>query len=148
MPTVFIANLAVVLTSRFAAGDIADETAAKMLQEIQLRRIKARLRWLLSRGELAPEELQAKAEALLEVELTPYSTADDDDPENDPVFVEAMTIARDLIILRMAQEGLPPPKGIDLHAKALLDGMPDILERARLRIEARYRAASTAIAEL
>lgn len=145
MPTVFIANLAVILPSRFAAGDICNETAAEMLNEIQLRRIKSRLRYLIQRGDIAPEELQAKALVLLEGDLVPYATQDDDDTEGDPVYLEALAMARELIVGRMAQEGLPPPKGLDTHAKALVDGMPDIQEKARLRIEARYNAASAAI---
>lgn len=147
MATVFIGNLAVMLPSRFKAGDECDDIMAQMLNDIQLRRIKARLRWLLSRGELSMDELQTKAVSLLDIELVPYSLADDDDPDSDPIFVEAMAIARELITAHMAKEGLPPPKGLDLHAKALIDGMPDIIERARLRMEARYRAANAVISE-
>jgi hypothetical protein len=56
-------------------------------------------------------------------------------------------MARDLIVQRMAQQGLPPPKGLDEHAKALVKGLPELQERARLRIEARYKAASAVIQE-
>lgn len=147
MPTVYINNLAVVLPSRFAAGDIATDIAAQVLHEVQLRRIKAKLRYLLAKGDINLDGLQDKAIELNEAELVPYGTLDDDD-DSDPVLVEALAMARELIISRMAQEGLPPPKGIDAHAKALVDGAPAIQERARLRIEARYRAANAAIEDI
>lgn len=145
MPTVFIANLAVVLPVRFASGDTLEDNAASVLNEIHLRRIKARLRYLLSRGEIDGNEIQAKALELSNSEMLPYLTSDDDDTESDPVYVEAISMARELIVSRMAQEGLPPPRGLDLHAKALVDGMPELQEKARLRVEARYKAAAEAI---
>jgi hypothetical protein len=147
MPTVFINSLAVMLPSRFAAGDIIDEVAAAVLNDVQLKRIKARLRWALSRGDVNPDGLQARALELSKAELVPYATMDDDDEGEtlDPVFVEALAMARELITSQMAKEGLPPPKGLDLHAKALVDANPALQERARLRIEARYRAANAAI---
>lgn len=145
MPTVFIANLAIILPIRFAAGDTLEDNAASVLNDIHLRRIKARLRYLLSRGEIDGNEIQAKALELSDSEMLPYLTSDDDDTESDPVYVEAIAMARELIVSRMAQEGLPPPKGLDLHAKALVDGMPELQERARLRVEARYKAAAEAI---
>ena len=148
MPTVFIANLAVILPIRFVAGDIIEDIPAKLLNEIQHSRVKARLRYLLAKGEIDTNELQTKANELCEAELVPYATQDDDEPDNDPVYAEAMSMARELIVSRMAQENLPPPKGLDLHAKALVDGMPELQEKARLRIEARYRAASAAISEI
>jgi hypothetical protein len=73
---------------------------------------------------------------------------DDDDGETDPVMEEALAIAREMIIGRMAEEGLPPPRGINTHARALVDAMPEIQDRARFRIEARYRAAAEAIQEV
>lgn len=147
MPTVFINNLAVVLPSRFAAGQEIGENAAAVLNEIQHQRVRVRLRRLVQRGELAEEEIQPKADAFMAEELEPYGVGDED-IENDPVFKEALGMARELIVGRMAAEGLPPPKGIDNHAKALVEGMPALMEKARLRVEARYRAAAAAIGQL
>ena len=147
MPTVFIANMAITLPSRFAPGDIATEAAADMLNYVQLTRIKSRLRYMLAQGQVLADGLQAKAAELAEQELVPYTLTDDDEDANDPVLQEALAIARELIITRMAQQGLPPPKGLDLHAKALVDGQPALQDRARARVEARYRAAASAIAE-
>jgi hypothetical protein len=141
MPTVFIAGLAVPLPSRFTKGDTIGEVAAWVLNDIQHRRVKAKLRWLLSRGDVDSNGLQAKALELCQAELVPYSTLDDGDEDTDPVLAEALTMAREMIVSRMAQEGLPPPKGLDTHAKALVDGLPELQERARLRVEARYKAA-------
>ena len=148
MPTVFIANLAVQLPLRFAAGDTLDETSASVLNDIQLKRLKARLRHALAKGDINPSEVQDKALALMDAELVPYNTLDDDDTDNDPVLSEALAMARELIVSRMAQEGLPPPKGLDVHAKALVDAMPQLQEKARLRLEARYNAANRAMEEI
>jgi hypothetical protein len=144
MPTVFIDNRAITLPSRFKVGDECSYNSARVLNEVQIRRIKARLRWLLSKGDINGDEIQKRALELSEQELVPYATLDDTDDE-DPILVEALNIARELIVSRMAQEGLPPPKGLDIHAKALVDGMPELQEKARLRIEAKYKAASQAI---
>lgn len=147
MPTVFIANMAVALPSRFATGDTMDEVAAEVLNDIQHRRIKAKLRYLLTRGEIDANDIQQKANELSSADLVPYSTSEDDDTDSDPIFLEAMSMAREIIVSRMAKEGIPPPRGLDIHAKALVDAMPALQERARLRIEARFRAAA-AIAEI
>jgi hypothetical protein len=141
MPTVFINNIAVILPSRFALGQALTENAALVLNDVQLKRIKARLRYMLAHGDVNTDGLQDTALALLDTDLVPYATIDDDDENLDPVLEEALSIARELIIGRMAAEGLPPPKGLDVHAKALVDGQPKIQEQARRRIEARYKAA-------
>lgn len=146
MPTIFIAGLAVTLPSRFAEGDIATETSAAMLNDIQQKRISARLRRLITRGEIREDELQAKAEQLMELSMVPYITLDDGEIETDPVALEAIDMAKTLITTKMAREGLPPPKGLDDHARNLVDQMPKIMEAARLRIEARYRASETILA--
>lgn len=140
MTTVFIGTIAVQLPSRFTTGDTLDEIAAQVLNEVQLKRIKSRLRYMHSRGDVNADGLQDMAQALSEAELAPYAMLDDDD-DIDPVMEEALAIARELIVARMAQESLPPPKGLDAHAKALVDGQPKIQEQARLRVEARFRAA-------
>jgi hypothetical protein len=145
MITVFVDDRPLSLPSRFSSGDIMNDIAAEVLNVIQLRRIKAKLRYLLSHGEVLEDGLQEKLLELLKVDLVPYPTLDDEDADDDPILAEALAIAKDLITKRMAQEGLPPPKGLDLHAKALVDGMPSLMERARLRVEARYLAAKTAL---
>ena len=146
MATVFIANLAVVLPSRFAAGDILNETAAAVLNDIHRKRLTAKLRYLHQKGDINKDGLQSKALELASLELVPYTTLDDEDGEPlDPILEEALSMARNLIITRMAEEGLPPPKGLESHAKALVDAMPGLQEKARLRVEARYQAAALAM---
>jgi hypothetical protein len=146
MPTVFINGLAVPLPYQDKEGDPINEMHAHILGKVLHRRVKARLRWLLQRGEIAPEELPAKAEELCQMELVPHLTFDDGDDE-DPILVEALGIARELIMTKMAEEGipLPPPKNLDLHAKALVNGKPAIQEEARRRLEARYKAAVASV---
>ena len=144
MTTSFIAGKAVPLATIWSEGDLLDEIGAIMLNDIQHKRVKAKLRYLLQRGEIDANSLQAKADELMSQELSIIST---DDDEDDPIIIEAIEIAKELINKRMAAEGLPPPKGIELHAKALVEGVPEISERARLRVEARYRAASETLSE-
>jgi hypothetical protein len=145
MPTIFTCGFAISLPTRFAPGDAIDATAAAVLNDIQRRRVTARLRYMLQKGDITEDALQAKALELYSQELVPYSTLDDDDNVSDPIMDEALAIARELIVTRMAQEGLPPPKNLDLHAKALVDGRPDLQEQARQRVEAKYRAAQMII---
>jgi hypothetical protein len=115
-----------------------------MLNIIMFRRIRAKLRYLLDRGEILVTDLQTKANELAAQPLRIASTLDDSE-DDDPILIEALSIAKDIICSRMAQEGLPPPRGIDAHAKALVDGLPEIQEQARKRIEARYLAAQELI---
>jgi hypothetical protein len=144
MPTIFLDSMVVSLPSRFSEGQELDHVAAEMLNIIMFRRIRAKLRYLLERGEILASDLQAKAYELAEQPLRVAATLDDSEDE-DPILLEALAIARELICTRMAQEGLPPPKGLDNHAKALVDGVPEIQEQARKRIEARYLAAQELI---
>lgn len=143
MPTIFVNGVAIPLQPRQGelAGDPILVYHAQILDEILHRRVKAKLRYLLERGELYPQDVQAKAEELCAQDLKPYATLDDSDDE-DPILIEAMIIARDIIISRMAAEGLPPPKNLDLHAKQLVDNLPHLQEQARKRVEDRYRAAT------
>lgn len=141
MSTQFIAGFAIALAPRFAPGGAMDEVAADVLNDIQHRRVKARLRYLITRGELHAHEVQRKAEELCALPLSPATTFDDSD-ENDPILEESMVIARELIVKQMAAEGLPAPKGLDIHARALVEAVPAIQERARQRVEEKYRAAT------
>jgi hypothetical protein len=121
------------------------EQDAALLCSIQRNRVVAKIRYLLSRGDISPAEAQSKANELASQPLVPYLTLDDEGAEGDPILEEAMAIARELIVKGMAEEGLPPPKGLDTHAKALVDNMPALQEQARIRMEARYRAAALAL---
>jgi hypothetical protein len=141
--TIFIEDTAVNLPTRFRAGDTLDELAANVLNDIHLRRLRAKLRWLLNNGSILQEHLQSKAQELNIAPLMPYATLDDgEDMEgSDPILAEAMSIARELILSRLAREGLETPKNLDMHVKQLVDNMPQLHERARQRVEARFRAA-------
>lgn len=149
MATVFIAGLAVKLEQRWRAGQELDEVTAGLLNEIKVRRTVAKLRYLLDKGDLSPAELPAKA---IELQCQPLErgtvSADLDSDEDDPILTEALEMAKELLIAHMASEGLPPPKGLELHAKALVDARPDLQELARKRVEARFAAAAAAMANL
>lgn len=146
MPTIFIESIALNLPYRSGElpGDPLTDLHAQILDTVLHRRVKAKLRWLLDRGELAPQDIQAKALELCSQDLKPYATLDDGN-DDDPILTEALVIARDLITSRMAQENLPPPRNLDVHAKQIVDNVPAILEQARKRVEARYRAAQAII---
>lgn len=145
MPIGVIDNIVISFPRKTLAGDLMTEQGAALLCQIQKNRIVSKIRYLLSRGEISQDEIQAKADELASQPLVPYLTLDDEGAEGDPILEEALSMARELIIQRMAQEGLPPPKGLDLHAKALVDNMPALQEKARIRVEARYKAAAAAL---
>lgn len=63
-------------------------------------------------------------------------------PPLDQIEEEALDIAEQQIIVELSKDGLPPPKSIRDHAKQLLLTNPDLLRRARLRLEARYQVVA------
>jgi hypothetical protein len=140
--TEFICGVAVVLPPVYFVGEPMDETVVEMLHRLHVGRVTARIHFMLAKGLIGNEEIYAKAQEIAAEGLRNYVPEADDD---DPVQIEAMTMARSLIVSRMSAEGLPPPKGLDAHAKALIEGMPALLEQARKRVEARYRAAAQLI---
>lgn len=149
MGTVLIGTTLVPLPQKYLSGQEMDDVIASMLNDIRNQRTMAKLRYLFDRGEINADNIQAKA---LEIQSEPLryvrGANDLEDEKSDPILEEALGIARELIISRMAKEGLPPPKGLDTHAKALVEAMPQIYERARLRIEAKYRTANEAMEAL
>lgn len=116
------------------------ESDAATLNHIHLKRISSRIRWLLNTNQIALDEAQAKANEFSAQDLEPYNLVEDGD-DNDPVLLEALAMAETAINARMAAEGLPPPRNIDQHARALVKAMPSLVEKARLRVEARYKAS-------
>jgi polyhydroxyalkanoate synthesis regulator phasin len=146
MPIAFVDNKLLVLPTICHVGKPLTAIDAEMLNEIKINRTMTKLRYLIKRGELNQEEVQAKVNELMQQPLEPYGPLTDDD--NDPITLEAISIATELITTFMAKENLPPPKNITDHAKALIQAMPKIYEQARLRLEAQYRAAAETIANL
>ncbi len=143
MPIVFIQNQAVNLPVKFRGGDKLDETSAEILNAIHFRRLKAKLKTLQSNGSILLSDLQTKAQELYNLPLVPYATMDDEDniEASDPILAEAMNIARELLTAKLTQEGIEIPKNLDLHARQLVEHMPELHERARLRIETRFQIA-------
>jgi hypothetical protein len=145
---VMIDNKPIDLPSRFKAGDEMTANAANVLNMILLRRIRARLHYLLEKRELTPEEVPAKALSLVDMDLVPFGVAadlDDEDGAGDPIYAEALEIAKQLIVARMNKLGLPTPKNLDIHAKAAVDSQPQIRAAAQARVEARLKAAQQAL---
>ena len=145
MPTVFINGTAVVLATRFTAGQPMSPTGAALLNAIWQKRVAVRLRRLLTLGQIDKNGIPAKIAAFAAEELTPYSIAQDAD-DNDPVLEEAREVAKAILLHELAKANTPPPRSLDGHIQALIEGMPGIIEQARLRVEARYKAVSDLLA--
>jgi hypothetical protein len=142
-----IDNTLVQLPIRYKAGDIIDDYVAAILNEIQLQRIRAKLHEMVKKNEISPDELQRKAIELSHLPLLPYSPYDEE-LSADPAMDEALIIARQIIQNKLDEEGQMAPKNIDTHARALIAAMPEILNQAKTRVEARFRAAQMAFDEL
>lgn len=57
----------------------------------------------------------------------------------DQIEEEALNLAEDQIRVELNKDGLPAPKSLRDHAKQLLLTQPDLLRKAKLRLEARYQ---------
>lgn len=147
MPVVFIDGKAVTLKSIRVVGEPLTENDADILNHIWLKRISAKLRYLLDRNVIDSTTIQNKARELASEDMAPYSILEDGD-DDDPVLVEAIDMAKAIIMSRLTQENLPMPKTLDVHAKELLRGIPALVEKARLRVEARYKAAHDLLGEV
>lgn len=147
MPTTFIAGLAVNLPSRFKEGYVLDADDAELLNQIWLKRVVSRVRRLLALGQLDAQSIDAKVSEFHAEDLTPYSVATDA-AEDDPVLLEAFDMAKELISQRMAKDNVPPPKNLDIHAAALVEGIPALVEQARMRIEMRHQAAAALLSQI
>lgn len=145
MPVTFINGIVVDLPVRFEAGQVIDEAGATILTEIYLGRMRSRLNHLLKQGTINKDGLQRKALELSEKELSVRYIENSE--EDDPIAVEALIIARDLIVARMTAEHMPLPANLDNHAQALVNAMPEIRERARARVELRYSTTSGLLLE-
>ena len=96
-----------------------------------ITRFLSRIRKFIDTHEdLTQAQLVDKALTLIhEIDITSAETGED------PVYVEAMSLAREMIEIRLASQNLPVPRNIDLHAEALLEARPDLLLQAKNRIE-------------
>lgn len=141
-----IGTTVVEIPLRFKAGDPMDDDMADVLNYILHKRVMGVVRRAYGKGELAPNELQDRANALCAVPMTTATALDDmDDDIHDPIMVEALAMACGLITAHMATKGLPAPRNIDDHARELVRGRPDLYERARLRHVTRLGVAAEAL---
>lgn len=125
--TVFIDSMAVPLPRLTAAGDVVTPEAADILNDVLHKRIKAQVRYMLIRSEIDADSIQQKVDELAKQELVPYSAFDNGEEEDfNPILDEAVSIAYET-------------------GKNLND--PEVKEKARKRVEARYRAAEEMMGE-
>lgn len=146
MPTTYIANLALELPARYAAGDTMDELGAALLNREYIKRVSARIRYRFDHNDLNELTMQAGAYKMgLEFTFIESDADADDMDENDPVFIEGLKIAKELILRELSESGISEIPNLDMHARALYEGSEAIRDRARQRCETRWRTAKEAL---
>ena len=137
MPTLLISSYLIDIEDRFSCGAKLSSVEAQVLNSIWLKRFFSRLNyWSTRNPNASQEELLNEAtrlESSLEIELS---------ETEDPIAVEALSIAREQIELKLAKLNLPSPNNINLHAIELVRASSDIRARARTIVEAKLKAAS------
>jgi hypothetical protein len=121
-------------------GDKLSLRDAKLLNLMHFKRWSNALNnWYLRNQarDLSHQEILNKSNEI-------YQSVDLLSPEDgsNPIFDEAMSLARDLICRHLAAESLPIPPTLDEHAEVLVSSNPSILTQAKIRLEARQRAAT------
>lgn len=135
------------IADRYAPGQILTEEEAELFGEIQADAVADRMEtWLASQTQVdpRPEEIQSVASAFAETLLNDTSFAH----ATDPVWTEALALAREMILTKLAAQGLPAPKTLDAHAAAVITGDPELLRKARVRVEARIEVGRAALAQV
>lgn len=146
MPTAYIANIALELPVRFITGQVLDVTEADILNREYMKRLIAQVRYRYDHNELNDDSIHAGAFTMgINFVFNEANAKETEDDENDPVFIEGMKIAREMIIKELADSGLTEIPNIDNHARALFDGSEAIRIRARQRCETRWRMAKEAL---
>lgn len=139
MPTVYIANKAIDLPVKFVAGQVLSEAEALFFNREYLKRLGAQIRWRKDRKEIDERNIQPEATKLGLNFVFHESQIDDTDDDNDPVIAEAMKIAIELIRKEMATSGITEIPNLEIHAKAVVEGSQAIRDKARARVEARWK---------
>ncbi len=146
MPTAYIAEQIVDLPVRFLAGHILTEAEAEVANREYLKRLAARIRYRYDHGEITSETMQdIGTKMALDFEFSESDMAADEADDNDPVRIEGLKIARELIKAELATTGITDIPNLDIHAKALYEGNPAIRERAKQRCEIRWKTAREAL---
>lgn len=141
--TVFIHETAIRLRDTFPPGHILTASDAAVLNTIFLNRFVSRMGWKLKRedGAVSAAQIAAWAGEVAESVALMDSTGEMDDP----IREEALQLARDMILEKLAEDNLPSPPGIEVHAEELLEGMPQLLDQAKRRMEIRREVAAQAL---
>lgn len=131
----------------FEPGHILTEDEAKLVGELLADAIAARMEaWLDAQTQPPrPDEIQPVANAFAQTIFTDTTAFI---RESDPVYAEALELAREMILTKLTTQGLPAPRSLDAHAEALLTGNDELLERAKLRVEARIEIGRKALAQV
>lgn len=146
MPTVYIADSAIELPVRFVTGQVLSEVEAQLLNREYMKRLISRIRYRYDHSEFDDNSIHDGAFKMgLEFAFIEADANAEDVDENDPVFIEGMKIARELILQQLSENGLTEIPNLDSHARALYEGSEAVRVRARQRCETRWRLAREAL---
>lgn len=134
MPTsVFIHDEAILLPDLVPEGSTLSAEYALVLNYLWTRRHTSRLSyWCGKNSDATLDQVHAAS-----ISLAADISLDTNEDGVDPVYEEALMIAKDLIEAKLASENLPIPPTIEDHAAALINAHPQLLIQARKRIEIR-----------
>ena len=138
----FIGNQTVPLPRRAVAGQALTPVEAAILTEIHHARIASQLRYMLAKGTITKRQLQQKAIELAKLPLT----AGADEDASDPVLLEAIALAKEMLTAEAVREGLPT-KTIEARAKAVVDANPALRAKAQERLAAKYTMMQSILEE-
>jgi hypothetical protein len=145
MPTAYIAQQAIDLPVRFTEGQELSEFEALLLNKEYIKRLAAQVRYRIDQGHVHEFNIMEVSHALADSFL--FSELNDNDPpdDNDPVYIEGIRIAKDMIMAQLADTGVTEIPNIETHALALYRASPEIQEQARHRLETRWRVAQSMV---
>ncbi len=141
MISVTTKTLCLSFPDRFLPGRPLSAAEAEILESIRIKRLK----WIVS-GWLAKDMTKEEAQAHLDSFVKSYEFSSRPVTEfRDPVDLEAMTIARDLVRRKIAERDLNlEPQSIEAHA-AELAKMPGVRARAQKIVQIRRDAVRNLI---
>jgi hypothetical protein len=144
MTTVFIANISLDLPTRFELGQVLTAEEAAVLQFEYLKRVSTQIRWRVESGKIKLEDIHCEskriANAFVFADGADAVDIPDLDSTDEMLMQEARTIAKDLIIKSLAENNVTTlPSKLDDHITAVINGNPQVMARARRRLEIRWQ---------
>lgn len=133
-------KLSVTFPDRIKPGTPLTTTEAQCLNRILTARMRHYVRKWLDSG-ISPQEAQAQLLGFAQV----HEFNEKLDENLDPQTLEARRIAREMVIAKLAKEGLAArEETLEVHIAAV-SKLPQVIERAKQILEARRLAAREAL---